>query len=115
MKRSLLTISAASIAFVGLSPLAAQDDGTTDTEAETPEETSGATVMREEITEEREVLDENGEPVLDENGAGRGVPELVLRTGVDGIALTDRDQVLRLQAVINRAVNQWRDAASHLP
>ena len=53
--------------------------------------------------------------MLDENGAGRGVPELVLRTGVDGIALTDRDQVLRLQAVINRAVNQWRDAASHLP
>ncbi|MFN3602262.1 MAG: hypothetical protein ACK4UY_12840 [Dietzia sp.] len=53
--------------------------------------------------------------VLDENGAGRGVPELVLRTGVDGITLTDRDQVLRLQAVINRAVNQWRDAASHLP
>ncbi|MEH6820535.1 hypothetical protein [Dietzia psychralcaliphila] len=53
--------------------------------------------------------------VLDENGAGRGVPELFLRTGVDGITLTDRDQVLRLQAVINRAVNQWRDAASHLP
>lgn len=53
--------------------------------------------------------------VLDESGAGRGVPELVLRTGADGIALTDRDQVLQLQAVINRAVNQWRDAASHLP
>ena len=53
--------------------------------------------------------------VLDENGAGRGTPELVLRTGVDGVTLTDRDQVLRLQAMINRAVNQWRDAATHLP
>lgn len=52
--------------------------------------------------------------VLDDDGAGRGVPELVLRTGVDGITLTDRDQVLQLQAVINRAVNQWREAASHL-
>ncbi|HJC28281.1 MAG TPA: hypothetical protein H9759_02690 [Candidatus Dietzia intestinipullorum] len=53
--------------------------------------------------------------VLDETGAGRGVPELALRTGPEGITLTDRDQVLQLQAVINRAVNQWRDAASHLP
>ncbi|MBB1023401.1 MULTISPECIES: hypothetical protein [unclassified Dietzia] len=53
--------------------------------------------------------------VLDENGAGRGMPELVLRTGVEGVTLTDRDQVLRLQAMINRAVNQWRDAATHLP
>ena len=53
--------------------------------------------------------------ILDEDGAVRGVPELRLRTGVDGIVLNDRDQVLRLQAVINRAVNQWRDAASHLP
>ena len=52
--------------------------------------------------------------VLDESGAGRGVPQLQLRTGVDGITLTDRDQVLQLQAVINRAVNQWREAASHL-
>lgn len=53
--------------------------------------------------------------ILDGDGAVRGVPELRLRTGVDGIVLNDRDQVLRLQAVINRAVNQWRDAASHLP
>lgn len=53
--------------------------------------------------------------VLDEDGAGRGVPELRLRTGAEGIVLTDRDQVLRLQAVINRAANQWREAASHLP
>lgn len=53
--------------------------------------------------------------LLDEDGAGRGVPELRLRTGAEGIVLTDRDQVLQLQAVINRAVNQWRDAASHLP
>lgn len=52
--------------------------------------------------------------LLDEHGAGRGAPELRLRTGVDGITLTDRDQVLQLQAVINRAVNQWRDCASHL-
>lgn len=52
--------------------------------------------------------------VLDEHGASRGVPQLILRTGVDGIALTDRDQVLELQAVINRAVNEWREAASHL-
>ena len=51
---------------------------------------------------------------LDEHGAGRGAPELRLRTGVDGITLTDRDQVLELQAIINRAVNQWRDCASHL-
>lgn len=53
--------------------------------------------------------------LLDEDGAGRGVPELRLRTGADGIVLTDRHQVLQLQAVINRAINQWRDAASHLP
>lgn len=53
--------------------------------------------------------------VLDEDGAGRGVPELCIRTGSDGIVLTDRDQVLQLQALINRAVNQWREAASHLP
>ncbi|NLD84309.1 MAG: hypothetical protein GX636_00060 [Actinomycetales bacterium] len=53
--------------------------------------------------------------ILDEDGAGRGAPELRLRTGVDGIVLNDRDQILRLQAVINRAVNQWRDSASHLP
>lgn len=52
--------------------------------------------------------------VLDDDGAARGTPELVLRTGVDGITLTDRDQILQLQAVINRAVNQWREAASHL-
>ena len=53
--------------------------------------------------------------VLDEAGAGRGVPELRLRTGDEGIVLTDRDQVLRLQALVNRAVNQWRESASHLP
>lgn len=52
--------------------------------------------------------------LLDEDGAGRGAPELVLRTGPDGLTLTDRDQVLRLQAMINRAVNQWRESASHL-
>lgn len=52
--------------------------------------------------------------LLDEHGAGRGAPELRLRTGVDGITLTDRDQVLQLQAMINRAVNQWRDCATHL-
>lgn len=52
--------------------------------------------------------------VLDESGASRGVPELALKTGPEGITLTDRDQVLRLQAMINRAVNQWRDSASHL-
>ena len=52
--------------------------------------------------------------VLDADGASRGVPELRIRTGGDGIVLTDRDQVLQLQALVNRAVNQWRDAASHL-
>ena len=52
--------------------------------------------------------------VLDEDGADRGVPELRLRTGADGITLTDRDQILQLQAIINRAVNQWRASASHL-
>lgn len=52
--------------------------------------------------------------LLDESGAGRGAPELVLKTGPGGITLTDREQVLQLQAMINRAVNQWRDAASHL-
>ena len=51
---------------------------------------------------------------LDESGARRGAPRLHLRTGIDGITLTDRDQVLQLQAVINRAVNQWREAAAHL-
>lgn len=56
-----------------------------------------------------------GSVVLDEHGAERGAPRLRLRTGPDGISLSDRDQVLELQAVINRAVNQWRDAASHLP
>ena len=52
--------------------------------------------------------------VLDSEGAGRGAPQLVLRTGPDGITLNDRDQVLQLQALVNRAVNQWREAASHL-
>ena len=52
--------------------------------------------------------------VLDDDGATRGAPELLLRTGAEGITLTDRDQVLQLQAVINRAVNQWRAAATHL-
>lgn len=53
--------------------------------------------------------------VLDSSGASRGVPELVLRTGPEGITLTDRDQILQLQALVNRAVNQWREAATHLP
>lgn len=53
--------------------------------------------------------------VLDVDGADRGLPELRLRTGDEGIVLADRDQVLRLQALINRAVNQWRESASHLP
>lgn len=52
--------------------------------------------------------------VLDEHGADRGVPELRLQTGVEGITLTDRDQILQLQAIINRAVNQWRESAAHL-
>ncbi|UVE96760.1 hypothetical protein [Dietzia sp. B32] len=52
--------------------------------------------------------------MLDEDGAGRGVPELRVCTGVEGITLTDRDQILQLQAIINRAVNQWRESASHL-
>ena len=51
---------------------------------------------------------------LAEHGAGRGVPELRLQTGAEGITLTDRDQILQLQAIINRAVNQWRESASHL-
>lgn len=53
--------------------------------------------------------------VLDEDGADRGVPELHIRTGGAGIVLTDRDQVLRLQALINRAANEWRESASYLP
>lgn len=52
--------------------------------------------------------------ILDEHGAERGVPELRLVTGPEGITLTDRDQVLQLQAIINRAVNQWRESAAHL-
>lgn len=52
--------------------------------------------------------------VFDESGADRGAPQLVIRTGPDGVTLTDHDQVLRLQAMINRAVNEWRNAASHL-
>jgi len=52
--------------------------------------------------------------VLDEHGARRGVPELHLETGAGGITLTDRDQILRLQAIINRAANQWRESAGHL-
>ncbi|WP_295652172.1 hypothetical protein [uncultured Dietzia sp.] len=53
--------------------------------------------------------------LLDADGAGRGAPELRLSTGGEDIVLTDREQVLRLQAVINRAANQWREAGSHLP
>ena len=53
--------------------------------------------------------------VLDVDGADRGLPELRLRTGDEGIVLTDRDQVLRLQALINRGVNLWRESASHVP
>lgn len=51
---------------------------------------------------------------LDADGATTGTPELVLRTGPEGITLTDREQILELQAVVNRAVNQWRSDAGHL-
>lgn len=53
--------------------------------------------------------------VVDESGVDRGAPHLTVRAGADAITLTDRDQVLRLQAMINRAANQWREAATHLP
>lgn len=45
----------------------AQDEGGTDVEVEETEP-NGAIVTREDIVEEREVVDENGDPVLDENG-----------------------------------------------
>ena len=60
--------TALTMAVVAPVALAQEDTGTdTDTTTETAE-TNGAIVTREAVTEEREVLDEDGNPVLDADG-----------------------------------------------
>lgn len=74
MKKTMAIGSAAALALVAIGGSAyAQDAGDTDTDAGTDVETeapesNGAIVTREDIVEEREVVDENGDPVVDENG-----------------------------------------------
>ena len=54
-------------AMGGITSLSAQDIGSEGPE-EAIEENNGAVVTRENIEEEREVLDENGDPVLNDDG-----------------------------------------------
>lgn len=72
MKKTMTIGSAAALALAAIGGSAyAQDTGDTDTgtdvETEAPE-SNGAIVTREDVVEEREVVDENGDPVVDENG-----------------------------------------------
>lgn len=68
MKKTMTIGSATALALAAIGGTAyAQDAGDTDVETEAPEP-NGAIVTREDIVEERDVLDENGDPVVDENG-----------------------------------------------
>src|SRR3546814_8636595 len=67
MRKILYIGSAALLSLATVTAVNAQD--TEDPDApETTDETNGAIVTREDTTEERQVLDENGDPVLDEEG-----------------------------------------------
>lgn len=88
MKKTVLTLSVATLAMAAAPAAMAQDDGTetdvetndTDTDTETPETdvdtpetedpeaSNGAIVTRSVLTEERQIFDENDEPVLDDEG-----------------------------------------------
>lgn len=68
MKKLMMTGTAVALAIGGMTSLSAQDEGTEGTEA--VEQVNGAIVTRENIDEERVVLDEEGNPVfvLDADG-----------------------------------------------
>jgi hypothetical protein len=68
MKKLLIASTAVALAIGGMTSLSAQDAGTdgTDDAAATP--STGAIVTRENIEEERDVVDENGNPVLNDDG-----------------------------------------------
>ncbi len=68
MKKLMMTGTAVALAIGGMTSLSAQDEGAEGTEA--VEQVNGAIVTRENIDEERVVLDEEGNPVfvLDADG-----------------------------------------------
>jgi hypothetical protein len=66
--KTMLSLAAASIALAVPQTAIAQDTDGSDPDVEAQEEANGAIVTREEITEERGLFDENGDPVLDDAG-----------------------------------------------
>lgn len=68
MKKLLMAGTAVALAMGGMTALHAQDQGTDGTEEAETAESNGAIVTRENVEEERDVLDENGDPVLNEDG-----------------------------------------------
>jgi hypothetical protein len=100
MKKLLMTGTAVALAIGGMTSLSAQDDGAAETEGtEAVEEGNGAIVTRENIEEERVVLDEEGNPVfvqaVGEDGAGivdeEGNPVFVQVVDGDGKLVEDAD------------------------
>lgn len=67
MKKLFMAGTAMAFAIGGITSLSAQDIGAEGPE-EVVEENNGAIVTRENIEEEREVLDESGDPVLNDDG-----------------------------------------------
>jgi hypothetical protein len=71
MKKLFMAGTAVALAIVGMTSLSAQDNGTDGAEGAETTQSNGAIVTRENIEEEREVLDDNGDPVLNEDGTPR--------------------------------------------
>jgi hypothetical protein len=71
MKKLFMTGTAVALAIGGMTSLSAQDKGTDGAEEAVTTESNGAIVTRENIEEEREVLDKNGDPELNEDGTPR--------------------------------------------
>lgn len=68
MKKFLMAGTAAALAMGGLTAVSAQDQGPDGTEETETTPNNGAIVTRENTEEERDVLDENGDPVVNEDG-----------------------------------------------
>ncbi|UOR14463.1 hypothetical protein [Qipengyuania aquimaris] len=69
MRKLTLVALPTALTLAAFNPALAQDDGSTDTDAGTDTaEPTGAVVTREALTEEREVVDDEGNPVLDADG-----------------------------------------------
>ena len=69
MKKLTMAALPAALTIAVVAPVAlAQEEGGTDTDTTETVETNGAIVTREAVTEEREVLDDEGNPVLDADG-----------------------------------------------